>query len=106
MTDKDATQRAEGAKVAADVGSTSPPLKAYLVECLPGVNKQRVDTARSYRPLDTTHNVYGCERTPRRAVRTRLPHIRHHDVCDNKTRGGRSSASTMCQYNIAQLFRK
>lgn len=39
MTDKEVIQRAGGAKVAADVKSTSYPFTAYLEECLPSVNK-------------------------------------------------------------------
>lgn len=44
MTDKEVTQRAEGAKVVADVGSTVLPFTAYLEECLPSINKQRPST--------------------------------------------------------------
>lgn len=45
MTDKEVTQRAGGAKVAADVGSTGASFTAYLVECLPSINKQPYNAA-------------------------------------------------------------
>lgn len=64
MADKEVTQRAGGAKVAADVGSTGASFTAYLVECLPSINKQ--PTAR---PIETRSNtrVYelGCGRLDR-----------------------------------------
>ena len=62
MTDKEVTQRAEGAKVAADVGSTGSSFTAYLVECLPSINKQRLNSTIAML-VDTAHHVYGCERT-------------------------------------------
>lgn len=45
MTDKEVTQWAVGAKVAADVGSTGTSFRAYLDECLLSVNKQRLNSA-------------------------------------------------------------
>lgn len=47
MTDKEVTQRAVGAKVAADVGSIGSPFRAYRHECLLSINKQRLNTVRS-----------------------------------------------------------
>lgn len=59
MADKEVTQRALAAKVAADVGSTVAPFTAYLEACLSSTNKQRFDVARSRAArCDPTRDVY------------------------------------------------
>lgn len=54
MTDKEVTQRAAAAKVAADVGSTGSSFTAYLEECLPSSNKQ-LGARSAARPAPSPH---------------------------------------------------
>lgn len=80
MTDKEVTQRAEGAKVAADVGSTGSSFTAYLVKCLPSINKQRLSTVRSKYSSIRRTMFMGVNALDYGVVRTTLTHIRSDDM--------------------------